>query len=404
MKAIENVKKNNSTLHIMGILQDAGVHGMNTHLYALLELAKKNDVQKVNIHLFTDGRDADPKSAQQFLDKLNKIKEIGEISTVIGRYYAMDRDNRWERTKKAYDCLVFGEGRRAVSTSAAIKMAYENKETDEFISPTIIEGYKGMNENDSIILFNFRLDRARQLTKCFASKQFTKFRRREFNNVFVCMATYYHELLTNSKENVFIAFEHKHIPNVLGDVLSKNNLKQLRIAETEKYAHVTYFFNGQEENPFPNEERILIPSPKVATYDLKPEMSANEITNTLLKEISKYDVVIVNFANADMVGHTGDLKAAIKAVEVIDECLGKILEKVRDLGGVALITADHGNAEDIINDRITSHSTNNVEFIVYNYSCRLVREGLLANVAPTILQILGIEKPKEMTEDSLILE
>ena len=407
LKAVKNVKENSSTLHIMGILQDKGVHGMNTHLYSLLRLAKKNGIKKVKLHLFTDGRDSHPRSALDYLKQLRKkIKKIGigEISTVIGRYYSMDRDNRWDREKKAYDCLVFGEGRRAVSAEGAVKTAYENKENDEFISPTVIEGYEGINDGDSVIFYNFRLDRGRQLTKAFTQINFNKFKRKDMKIVYVCMTEYYSELRSSkyTMPNTLIAFEKEQMHNILSEVLSKHDVKQLRVAETEKYAHVTYFFNGETEKAFPHEDRILVDSPKVATYDLKPEMSAYEVTKVVLDNMYKYDVVIMNFANADMVGHTGDINATIKAVETIDNCLQILLPRVRELNGVALITADHGNAEEMIHGHQTAHTTNDVDFIVFNYPCRLKRKGSLADIAPTMLHLLGIPIPKEMTGDSLV--
>jgi 2,3-bisphosphoglycerate-independent phosphoglycerate mutase len=409
LKAMVNCQNNNSTLHLMGVLHDQGVHAMNTHLYALIKMARMYNIQNVNIHIFADGRDSPPKSALKYIHELKteikklKMEHRTKIATIQGRYFAMDRDKRWKRDKKSYDCLVEAKGRKANTVEEAVHMAYENKETDEFISPTIIKDFKGMKDKDSVIFFNYRLDRARQLTHAFVDKRFTFFKRKKLDIVYVAFTHYYEEL--EDCKNTYIAFEPIRVKNILGEVISKNNLKQLRIAETEKYAHVTFFFNNQDETPFKGEDRIIIPSPKVSTYDLSPTMSANKITDKAIKQMHKYDVIILNYANADMVGHTGDLRATIKGVENIDKCLGKLLQKVRELQGIAIITGDHGNAEQLVSDRLKSHTTNPVPFILYNYKNKKqlkLRNGKLADVAPTMLFLLGIKKPKEMTGINLI--
>ena len=400
LKAVNNVKKNNSTLHIMGLLSPAGVHAYVPHLYALIRLAAQHKLKKVLIHIFTDGRDTPIKSAKGFIKYLLKqIKryKTGKIATIIGRYYAMDRDNRWNRTKIAYEALAQAKGTRINNILKGINLSYKKGETDEFIRPLIIDDFKGIKDKDSIIFFNYRADRPRQITKAFIEQRFNKFKRKRLNIVFVCMTEYY-------KGTPNIAFKTLVIKNNLGEVISKKGLKQLRIAETEKYAHVTFFFNSEIEKPFNGEDRILIPSPKVATYDLKPEMSAYKITNRLIREINKdkYEVIILNFANADMVGHTGYLKPAIKAVEVVDECLGKVVKKIQSKNGTAIIIADHGNAENMHGKKSSTHTTNPVPFIIVSDKKYLLRKGILADIAPTILKLLNIKKPKEMTGKVLI--
>ena len=404
LRAIENVRKNNSRLHLMGLVSDGGVHSHINHLFNLLELAKDTNVTPV-VHAFLDGRDVLPKSAGIYLQQLEeemKTKGIGSIGTIAGRYYAMDRDNRWERTQKAYEALTGVNGLRAESAEAALEASYKKGETDEFVKPTIIG--ETIKEKDSVIFFNFRPDRARQLTRAFVDEPFEHFERRKLDVYFVCMTEYEEDI------TVDIAFPQLSLRNTLGEVLSKNNLKQLRIAETEKYYHVTFFFNGGEEDPFEGEDRILIRSPRVATYDLKPEMSAYKITERAIKEIQsqKYDVIIVNFANPDMVGHTGVLEAGIKAIEAVDECLGLIVKacNIESSENVILVTADHGNAEQMTelnsDETYTAHTSNPVPFIITK-KCQ-VRTGTLADVAPTILDLLGIEKPREMDGESLIKE
>ncbi|MBW3011125.1 2,3-bisphosphoglycerate-independent phosphoglycerate mutase [Candidatus Woesearchaeota archaeon] len=409
LAAVENCKQNNSTLHIAGLLQDEGVHAMNTHLYALLHLALIHNLPKVKIHVFSDGRDTPPKSVKQFIDelqeKIKKLESPATIATVCGRYYAMDRDNRWERTEKAYNCLVSGDGRKAQTAKHAVEMAYENKETDEFISPTAVAGYAGMMDNDSFILFNYRFDRSRQISHALVDPEFNNFVRKKKNILFVPFTDYYSQL--NKFPNVHVAYHVDRLKNILGEVISKNNLKQLRIAETEKYAHVTFFFNDENEEPFPGEDRILVPSPDVATYDETPEMSAEEITDNLLEVMHKYDVVILNYANPDMVAHTGNFDATVKAIEVVDKSVGKVLEKIKELEGCALITADHGNAEYMQDNQgniLTQHSKYPVDFIVYNfYKCK-AKDGKLCDIAPSMLFLLGIEQPKEMIGENLIVK
>ncbi len=407
--AVENVTKNNSRLHLMGLVSDGGVHSHIEHLFALLYLAKKKKVETV-IHPFLDGRDVLPTSAgdylQQLKDKLKEIK-IGNIGTLMGRYYAMDRDNRWERTRKAYEALTGIDGLRAESAEKALQDSYERGETDEFVRPTIIKDT--IKDKDSVIFFNFRPDRARQLTRAFVDDDFHHFNRKKLDIHFVCMTEYEEDIKAP------VVFPPLSLKNTLGEVLSKNNLKQLRIAETEKYFHVTYFFNGGEMDAFPGEDRILIPSPKVATYDMMPEMSAYKVTETAVKRINSriYDVIIVNFANPDMVAHTGDLEAGIKAIETVDDCMGRIVEACSVADNVVLITADHGNAEKMTADEdevaeetehhlapFTAHTSNPVPFIITK-PCE-VTNGILADVAPTILDLLGIEKPTEMDGESLI--
>ena len=400
LKAVNNAKKNNSTLHIMGLLSPAGVHAYIPHLYALIKLASQHKLKKVMIHVFTDGRDTPIKSAKGFVrDLLKQIKKYktGKIATITGRYYAMDRDNRWDRTKTAYDALANRKGTRVRSALKGIDMAYKKGETDEFIRPLIIDDFNGINDKDSVIFFNYRTDRPRQLTKAFIESGFKKFKRKKLNVVFACMTEYY-------KGTPNIAFDTLAVKNNLGKIISRKGLRQLRIAETEKYAHVTFFFNSQIEKPFKKEDRIMVPSPKVATYDLKPEMSAYKIKNKVINEINKdkYDVIILNFANADMVGHTGRIKPTIKAVETVDKCLGKVVGEILSKNGAALIIADHGNAEDMTGKELSTHTTNPVPCIlVSGRKCRL-KKGILADIAPTMLSLLNIQKPKEMTGKNLI--
>ncbi|ACM60502.1 phosphoglycerate mutase [Caldicellulosiruptor bescii] len=415
LMAIENCKKYNSSLHLMGLLSDGGVHSHNTHLYALLELAKRHNLEKVYVHCFLDGRDVPPSSAKIYIEELEqKMKEIGcgKIATVMGRYYAMDRDKRWERVEKAYNAMVFGEGEYASSGLEAVEKSYEKGNTDEFVIPTVVlengKPVATINEHDSIIFFNFRPDRARQITRAFCDVEFDGFERKKgyFEVFFVCMTQY-----DVTIKNCHVAFKPENLTNTLGEYLSKLGLKQLRIAETEKYAHVTFFFNGGVEVPNVGEDRVLVPSPKVATYDLKPEMSAYEVTEALLERIEKdeYDVIICNYANGDMVGHTGILEAAIKAVEAVDSCIGKVVDKVLQKGGVAIITADHGNCEQMIDyetgEPHTAHTTNKVPLYLVGYgNVKLRDDGILADIAPTILDILGLEKPSEMKGSSLIIK
>jgi len=411
LNAIRNARENNSKLHIMGLVSDGGVHSHNTHLYALLKLCSKENFKEVYIHAFLDGRDVPPTIGKAHLLELqDKIAEIGigRIATVSGRYYAMDRDRRWDRTELAYKAMVQGEGILNSSPIDAVQKSYNEGINDEFIVPTVItengRPVATIDSGDSIIFFNFRPDRARQITRAIVDKDFNGFvREKEVDTYFVTMTEY-----DKTIENVHVAFKTEMPENTLGEYISKLGLSQLRIAETEKYAHVTFFFNGGREKPFENEDRVLIPSPKVATYDLKPKMSAIEVKDEVLNRLNmdKYDLIILNFANPDMVGHTGKVDAAIKAVETVDKCLGEIIDLLLEKGGKALITADHGNAEMLIDERdnspVTSHTTNMVPLIAVGVGDVKLKEGILADLAPTILDIMGLEKPKEMTGESLI--
>ena len=412
LNAVANVKASGSALHLLGLVSDGGVHSHNTHLYGLLRLAKQHDIQRVYVHAFLDGRDVPPTSALSYMEELEiKMKEIGvgETATISGRYYAMDRDQRWERVSKAYEAMTLGIGDYAASSTDALRHSYSQNVVDEFVKPTVISN-KGtptatIQPNDSIIFFNFRPDRAREITRAFVDPEFTGFQRTNgfFPVHFVCMTQY-----DITMPNVHVAFKPQLLNNTLGEYISKLGYKQLRIAETEKYAHVTFFFNGGVEAPNPGEERILIPSPKVATYDLQPEMSAYELTDKLIEELHKniYDVVIVNYANADMVGHTGSIDAAIKAVEAVDTCIGKVMEAVMEIDAQVLLTADHGNADEMLDAHgniVTAHSTNPVPFILINASEEYaLNQGCLADIIPTMLQLMGIDQPPEMTGKSML--
>ncbi len=406
LEAIKNARKNDKALHIMGLVSDGGVHSYNTQLYALLKLAHDHGLKKVYINAFLDGRDTPPRSAIHYLKELEeKVYEYcGEIVLISGRYYAMDRDQRWERIEKAYDALSSGIGRLAFSVSEAIEMAYEAGENDEFVLPTIIRKTP-IEDGDSVIFFNFRPDRSRELTRTFVDPDFDSFdRKRTYSDLkFVCLTQY-----DATMPNVTLAYPPEKIENTLGEYIASLGLKQLRIAETEKYAHVTFFFNGGVEHPNKNEDRILIPSPKVATYDLKPEMSAYEVTDAVLTQIDsgKYDMIILNFANADMVGHSGIMGAAIKAVEAVDACVGKVAEKILSVHGQLLVTADHGNADLMIDKNehnMTAHSTNPVPLIIVRDNPpELIDGGRLSDIAPTMLKLMGLKKPAEMTGISLI--
>ncbi len=412
---MENVKEKSSSLHLMGLLSDGGVHSHNTHLYALMELAKKSNVSKVYIHTFLDGRDVPPQSALKYIAELEeKIKSIGagKIAAVSGRYYAMDRDRRWERTKTAYDALVYGKGERAESAKEAIEQSYAKNVVDEFVKPTVVRSLFTIHcspviqDGDSVIFFNFRADRARQLTRAFIDSKFSEYDRGPHSPQvhFVCMTEY------DATFTAPIAFPPLELKNVLADVLAANNMKQLHIAETEKYAHVTFFFNGGIEEEKEGETRRLIPSPKVATYDLKPEMSAYEVTDAVIEEINRdvYDVVIMNYANPDMVGHTGILNAAVKAIEAVDKCLGRVVAVVKERGGECIITGDHGNSEKMIDfetgEPFTAHTNDSVPcFYITEKKAALNSGGRLADIAPTLLSILQIPQPEEMTGKSLIV-
>lgn len=406
--AIDNAVKNGTALHIMGLLSDGGVHSHNTHLYGILELAKKKGLEKVYVHAFLDGRDVPPSSGKDYVaacvEEMKKIG-VGQIATVMGRYYAMDRDNRWERVVKAYSAMVYGEGVKCADPVEAVAASYAEGVTDEFVVPTVIDGAAPIGANDSMIFYNFRPDRAREITRTFVDPDFTGFERKKgfFPLTYVCMTQY-----DATMPNVQVAFKPQSLDNTFGEYISNKGLTQLRIAETEKYAHVTFFFNGGVENTYENEDRILVASPKVATYDLQPEMSAYEVADKCAEAIKsgKYDVIILNFANCDMVGHTGVFDAAVKAVEAVDACVGKVTDAIAEMGGVSLITADHGNADKMFEDDgspFTAHTTNPVPFCVIGYPCQLREGGKLADIAPTMLQILGLEQPEEMTGKSLIL-
>ena len=412
--AIENCKKNNSKLHILGLVSDGGVHSHIRHLYVLLELAKRRDFEDVYVHCFLDGRDTPQASTEGYiLKKKKKMKEkgVGKIASISGRFYAMDRDKRWQRVQKCYDALVNGEGIKANSAEKAIEDSYQKEVFDEFVEPTVICNNEGpvakIEENDSVIFFNFRPDRAREITRAIVDKDFNEFETKKMNVYFVCFTSY-----DETMPNVHIAFKKEVLHNTFGEVVSKAGLTQLRIAETEKYAHVTFFFNKKKKKQYPGEDRILVPSPKVETYDQKPEMSAYEVTDKVVDalENDKYDVVILNFANTDMVGHTGSLEAAIKAVEAVDECVGKIVKVIEEKKGNLIITADHGNAEQMIDYKTgephTAHTTNPVPIILVsaNPEYKLKENGKLADLAPTMLDLMGIEQPKEMTGESLLVK
>ncbi len=411
VKAMENCKNNNKKLHILGLVSDGGVHSHNRHLYGLLEMAKRKGLEEVYVHCFLDGRDTPPASAESFILELEekmKEKEIGKIATISGRFYAMDRDKRWERIKKAYDALVNGEGIKETSSIAAIENSYQKEVFDEFVEPVVItNGVKPIatiEDGDSVIFFNFRPDRARQLTRALVDKEFKEFETKKMDLNFVCFTSY-----DDTMPNVKIAFKKELIKNTLGEMISKNGGTQLRIAETEKYAHVTFFFNGGEEKQYPGEDRILVPSPKVETYDMKPEMSAIEVTDKVVEAIDskKYNCIILNFANPDMVGHTGNLDAAIKAIETVDSCIGKIMDSILPQKANLIITADHGNAEQMIDYKTgephTAHTTNPVPLILITEKENIkLKKGKLADLAPTILELMEIDKPEEMTGESLI--
>ena len=410
--ACKNCADKNSSLHIMGLLSDGGVHSHIEHLFAIVELAKKQGLKNVYVHCFLDGRDVSPTSGVDFAAQLeNKLSEIGvgKIATLSGRYYAMDRDNRWERVTKAYDALVYGKGETADNAVDAIKASYANDVTDEFVVPTVIlENGKPtatIGGGDSIVFYNFRPDRAREITRTLVDPDFDGFERKYFETYFVTMTQYDAKM-----PNVHVAFKPQKLVNTIGEYVSSKGLKQLRIAETEKYAHVTFFFNGGVEKVYDGEDRILVASPKVATYDLKPEMSAYEVTDKLLEALDtdKYDMVILNFANCDMVGHTGIMEAAIKAVETVDECIGKVADKVISMGGAIFITADHGNAEQMIDPAdgsvFTAHTTNVVPLIAAGIGDVKLNEGRLADLAPTMLDVMGLDIPEEMTGKSLIVK
>ena len=407
VNAMDKAIENGTALHLMGLLSSGGVHSHNTHLYGILELAKKKGLENVYVHAFLDGRDVPPSSAAEFMDELlDKMKEIGvgKVATVSGRYYAMDRDNNWDRVEKTYAAMVYGEGEKADCPVCAVKNSYDKGVTDEFVVPVVVDGGAQVKPNDSVIFFNFRPDRAREITRTFVDPEFKGFERKNgfFPVNFVCMTQY-----DATVPNVDVAFKPQTLKNTLGEYVSNKGMTQLRIAETEKYAHVTFFFNGGVEKQYEGEDRILVKSPAVATYDLQPEMSAYEVTDKLVPAIEsgKYDMIILNYANCDMVGHTGVFEAAVKAVEAVDTCVGRVVEAIKKMGGVALITADHGNADKMVDadgSPFTAHTTNPVPFCVVGYDCQLREGGRLADIAPTMLQIMGLEQPAEMDGVSLI--
>ena len=407
LEAMEHCREWGTALHLMGLLSDGGVHSHITHLFALVKMAKEQGLEKVYVHCFLDGRDVPPSSGKSYVEQLQaKLDELGtgRIATVMGRYYAMDRDKRWDRVQRAYDAIALGEGIFEEDPAAAVQKSYDSGVTDEFMEPVVCAKGAQVRDNDSIIFYNFRPDRAREITRCFVDEDFQDVERKKgFVPVdFVCTTEY-----DATMPNVTVAYPRQKLENIFGEYISKLGLTQLRIAETEKYAHVTFFFNGGVETVFPGEDRVLIASPKVATDDLQPEMSAYQVTEEAVKRIESgaYDVIILNFANCDMVGHTGVYEAACRAVTAVDECVGRVVEATSRMGGVSLITADHGNAErmaDEDGEPFTAHTTNLVPFYIVGASVRL-RDGRLADIAPTMLDLMGLEKPKEMDGETLIV-
>ena len=404
-KAMDDCLQKGSSLHLYGLLSDGGVHSTVEHLWALLKMAKDKGLEKVYIHAFLDGRDVSPTSGKDFVAQcVEKCAEIGvgKIATVMGRYYAMDRDKRWERLQMAYDAMVYGEGVQNSDPVDAVARSYENGVTDEFVEPVVCDSQGTISNNDSIIFFNYRPDRAREITRAIVDPEFDGFPREYFPTTYVCNTEY-----DASMPNVLVAWPRIAVKNGLGEYLSSLGMTQLRIAETEKYAHVTFFFNGGVETQYPGEDRVLVASPKVATYDLQPEMSACEVCDKCVERVRSgaYDVVILNFANCDMVGHTGVLEAAVKAVETVDACVGRVVDAALEMGGIAMITADHGNAEQMVQpdgSPMTAHTTNRVPFILCGAGTEL-REGRLADIAPTILDVMGLACPPEMDGKTLIV-
>ena len=413
LAAMDNCLEKGTALHLAGLLSDGGVHSHNTHLWGLLELAKKKGIKEVYVHALLDGRDVPPASGIEYVkEAYKKLEEIGvgKLATMAGRYYGMDRDTQWGRVQKAYNAIAKGEGLKADCAVEALEKSYVTKDedgkfiTDEFVVPTVLGDYKGINKDDSFIFFNFRPDRAREITRAFVDPEFKGFDRELVPLYYVCMTEY-----DATMPNVKVAFAPEELKMTMGETVSKAGLTQLRIAETTKYAHVTFFFNGGEEVKFEGEDRILIPTPDVSTFDLKPEMSAYPVCDAVCEAIEsgKYDMVILNFANCDMVGHTGIFDAAVKAVETVDECVGRVVASTLKMNGVALITADHGNADCMASDDgtpFTAHTTNPVPFIVCGLDCKLREGGRLADISPTMLKILGLEQPKEMTGESIIVD
>lgn len=411
LDAIENAKKNNSKVHLMGLVSDGGVHSHIEHLYGLLELMKRMDQEEVFVHVFLDGRDVPPtigkEHVSQLVDKMNEIG-VGKIASISGRYYAMDRDKRWERTQLAYEAIVNGKGEISTDPVLAIGASYDKDINDEFIMPTVItengSPLATVEDGDSIIFFNFRPDRARQMTRAILDKDFDGFQRDKIEDLYYVTMTEYDKTI----ENTHVAYRSEAPKNTLSQYISQKGLKQLKIAETEKYAHVTFFLNGGIEEPYHNEDRVLIPSPKVATYDLKPEMSAYEVKDEVINRLNMdtYDLIILNFANPDMVGHTGVIPAVKKAVETVDTCLGEILKVLESKNGIALITSDHGNSEKLLDDKnnpVTAHTTNRVPLVLVGKDGAKLKDGKLADLAPTLLELLGLEKPEEMTGESLLV-
>lgn len=415
LAAVENAKKNGSALHMFGLLSDGGVHSHITHLFGLLELAKRQGLEKVYVHCFLDGRDTPPASGKGYIEELQKKMDelgVGQIGVVSGRYYAMDRDNRWDRVELAYKALTAGEGVKGTDAAEAVQASYDEGKTDEFVVPTVIEKdgkpVATIQDGDSVIFFNFRPDRARELTRAFCDPEFKGFEReKKLDLTFVCF-TDYDETIPGK----LVAFKKEEIKNTFGEYLAAHNMTQARIAETEKYAHVTFFFNGGVEEPNQGEDRILVKSPKVATYDLQPEMSAPAVCDKLVEAIKsqKYDVIIINFANPDMVGHTGVENAAIKAIETVDACVGRAVDAIKEVNGQMFICADHGNAEQLVDyetgEPFTAHTTNPVPFILVNAdpSYTLREGGKLADIVPTLLELMGMEQPEEMTGKSLLVK
>ena len=415
LAAMKNARENDSAIHFMGLLSDGGVHSHNTHLYGLLEMAKREGLQKVYVHCFLDGRDTPPASGKGYIEELQaEMKKIGvgEIGVVSGRYYAMDRDNRWDRVELAYKALTKGEGIKGTDAAEAVQASYDDGKTDEFVYPTVIEKdgkpVTVISDKDSVVFFNFRPDRAREITRAFCDDDFKGFERgKRLDLTYVCFTDY-----DDTIQNKLVAFHKVQLHNTFGEWLSANNLTQARIAETEKYAHVTFFFNGGVEEPNKGEDRILVKSPKVATYDLQPEMSAPAVCDKLVEAIKsdKYDVIIINFANPDMVGHTGVEEAAIKAVEAVDACVGRAVEALKEVDGQMFICADHGNAEQLVDyetgEPFTAHTTNPVPFILVNADPKytLRENGCLADIIPTLIELMGMKQPEEMTGKSLLVE
>jgi len=408
-KLFHYVKNNDGTLHLLGLLSDGGVHSHINHFIHIIKLAKDNNIKKLSIHAITDGRDTSPSSSLGYLNKIDKYlkkMKMGKISSICGRYYAMDRDNRWDRIEKAYNLYVNGVGEKFNDFNKAIEFSYSNKISDEFITPKVLGSPSTIKSGDGLLTMNFRADRMRQICNVFKHKSFKKFNTKEINFLLTSMTRYHNDFTFP------VLFDNEPVINTFPEVLSKNKFKQLRVAETEKYAHVTYFLNGGREPRFKGEERILIPSPQVLTYDLKPEMSANEITKSVSKVIDeeKYNAIIINYANPDMVGHTGNLKAAIKAMETIDKCIGQLLSKIKNSECAIFLTADHGNLESMVDEETgeihTSHTTLPVPFIVYSNQKKyeIISKGKLADIAPTILDYLDIPIPKEMLGKSLLLK